>query len=54
MLKCSFAVSWQVTSIRRDKFAADHRIPIEERKPDQKRGTCFYAPACGKETKEQK
>ena len=27
-------VSWQVTGIRKDSFANEHRIPVEENKPD--------------------
>jgi len=26
-------VSWQVTGIRKDAFANEHRIPVEENKP---------------------
>jgi hypothetical protein len=33
-------VSWQVTGIRRDPFAENHRIPVEEEKPAAERG--FY------------
>jgi hypothetical protein len=33
-------VSWQVTGIRRDPWAQQHRIPVEETKPDAERG--FY------------
>jgi hypothetical protein len=33
-------VSWQVTGIRQDAWANQHRIPVEERKPDAERG--FY------------
>lgn len=44
-------VSWQVTGIRRDKFAEDQRTPVEQNKPDAEKGKCLYAPACGKEQK---
>ncbi len=36
-------VSWQVTGIRRDVWADAHRIPVEEDKPDDERGT-YLAP----------
>lgn len=32
-------VSWQVTGIRKDKFAEEHRIKVESEKPDSERGT---------------
>jgi hypothetical protein len=35
-------VSWQVTGIRQDAFAEAHRIPIEEEKPDEERGTYLH------------
>jgi hypothetical protein len=31
-------VSWQVTGIRKDPWANDHRIEVEEDKPDKERG----------------
>lgn len=40
-------VSWQVTGIRRDKFAEDNRAPNVQDKPAAEKGTCLYAPACG-------
>jgi len=36
-------VSWQVTGIRHDRWAEAHRIPVEEDKPDDERGT-YLAP----------
>lgn len=39
-------VSWQVTGIRKDKFAEDERIKVEENKPQDEKGKCLYAPAC--------
>ena len=39
-------VSWQVTGIRRDKFAEDNRVPNVQDKPESERGKCLYAPAC--------
>ena len=33
---------WQVTGIRQDAWANAHRIPIEEDKPAEKRGTYLY------------
>jgi hypothetical protein len=35
-------VSWQVTGIRHDAWANAHRIPTEEDKPPQQRGTYLY------------
>jgi len=35
-------VSWQVTGIRQDAWANAHRIPNEEDKPQEKRGTYLY------------
>ena len=32
-------VSWQVTGIRQDAYAEKHRIPVEEDKPEDERGT---------------
>jgi hypothetical protein len=35
-------VSWLVTGIRKDAFAEAHRIPIEEDKPAEERGTYLH------------
>jgi len=35
-------VSWQVTGIRQDAWANAHRIPTEESKPLEQRGTYLY------------
>lgn len=35
-------VSWQVTGVRHDAYAAAHRIPVEEVKPEAERGTYQY------------
>jgi hypothetical protein len=35
-------VSWQVTGIRHDPYAEANRIPVEERKPVEERGTYLY------------
>jgi hypothetical protein len=35
-------VSWQVTGIRHDAFAEKHRIPVEEDKPGDEKGTYLY------------
>ncbi len=40
-------VSWQVTGIRKDAFAEQHRIPVEQDKPQAERGRCLYPEACG-------
>lgn len=47
-------VSWQVTGIRRDKFAEDNRPIVEQIKPDAEKNKCLYAPACQNLLKEQK
>jgi hypothetical protein len=39
-------VSWQVTGIRHDPYAEANRIPVEEPKPAEERGTCLYPKAC--------
>jgi len=41
-------VSWQVTGIRKDAWANDHRIPTEETKPEAERGTYLYPAGFGK------
>ncbi|MDX2198591.1 MAG: hypothetical protein SF069_06415 [Phycisphaerae bacterium] len=41
-------VSWQVTGIRRDAFANANRIPVEEEKPIELRGTYLHPQAFGK------
>ncbi len=35
-------VSWQVTGIRNDPYARDHRIPVEEEKSESERGRYLY------------
>jgi hypothetical protein len=35
-------VSWQVTGVRQDAWAKDHRVPVEEFKPAEQRGTYLY------------
>jgi hypothetical protein len=40
-------VSWQVTGIRRDPYAETHRIPVEEDKPPEERGTYLHPQAYG-------
>jgi hypothetical protein len=35
-------VSWQVTGIRHDAYAEAHRIPVEEEKPPEERGTYLH------------
>jgi hypothetical protein len=35
-------VSWQVTGIRHDPYAEAHRIPVEEEKPPEERGTYLH------------
>ena len=40
-------VSWQVTGIRKDPFAEANRIPVEEDKPEGKRGKYLHPEAWG-------
>jgi hypothetical protein len=40
-------VSWQVTGIRRDPYAEEHRIPVEEDKPAEERGKYLQPGAYG-------
>jgi len=41
-------ISWQVTGIRKDSWANDNRIPVEETKPKAERGTYLYPEGAGK------
>jgi hypothetical protein len=41
-------VSWQITGIRQDAWANAHRIPVEQDKPDDERGTYLNPEAFGK------
>jgi hypothetical protein len=47
----SVEVSWLVTGIRQDAFANANRIPLEEMKPADARGTYLHAAAFGKAPK---
>jgi hypothetical protein len=40
-------VSWQVTRIRQDAWANDHRIPVEEDKPADEKGAYLYPQGYG-------
>lgn len=40
-------VSWQVTGIRHDPYAEEHRIPVEEDKPAEEKGTYLYPEGYG-------
>lgn len=40
--KADTKVSWQVTGIRHDPFAEQHRISVEEEKPSQERGKFLH------------
>lgn len=40
-------VSWQVTGVRNDAYARDNRIPVEEEKPADERGTYLYPQGFG-------
>ncbi len=44
--KPNVKVSWQITGIRRDKFAEDNRPQIEQVKSNADKNKCLYAPAC--------
>lgn len=45
--KPSVEVSWQVTGIRHDLFAEANRIPVEQDKPAEERGTYLHPEARG-------
>ncbi len=45
--KAGMKVSWQVTGTRKDAYAQDHRIVVEEYKPLSDRGRSYYAQASG-------
>lgn len=40
-------VSWQVTSLRNDPYAQDHRLPLEQAKPAEELGTYLYPEGYG-------
>ncbi len=40
--RAGLKVSWQVTGIRQDAWANAHRIPVEELKPEEERGTYLH------------
>jgi hypothetical protein len=40
--KAGMKVSWQVTGVRHDDYANAHRIPVEEDKPANERGTYLH------------
>jgi len=41
-------ISWQLTGIRQDAWANDHRIPVEQTKPAAERGKYLYPEGFGK------
>jgi len=41
-------IAWQLTGIRQDAWANDHRIPVEETKPADERGTYLHPESHGK------
>ena len=45
--KPNIEVSWQVTGIRKDAYARDHRIDVEPEKDDFERGTYLYPEGFG-------
>ena len=49
--KPDMEVSWQVTGVRQDAYAEKHRIPVEEEKPAQERGTYLNPEAFGQPAK---
>ena len=46
--KPGLEVSWQVTGIRQDPYAQQHRIPVEEAKPAGERGRYVNPDVYGK------
>ncbi|MDQ4120960.1 MAG: hypothetical protein M3209_05900 [Acidobacteriota bacterium] len=44
--KPNVKVSWQVTGIRKDKFAEDNPIKVEVEKTPEEKGSCQYAALC--------
>jgi hypothetical protein len=50
--KAGSKVSWQVTGIRQDAYAAAHRIKVEEEKPAQERGHYLHPELFGANEKE--
>lgn len=46
-------VSWQVTGVRHDPFARDHRIPTEVEKPQETRGRYLYPEGYGADSKDR-
>ena len=51
--KPNVEVSWQVTGIRQDPYANQHRIPVEEAKPDTERGLYLHPDAYGQPADKQ-
>jgi hypothetical protein len=45
--KAGLKVSWQVTGVRQDPYAAANRIEVEEDKPDEERGYYLHPTAYG-------
>lgn len=45
--KPNIEVSWQVTGIRKDKYAEQNRIPVEEDKPSEHKGRYLHPEAFG-------
>ena len=45
--KPGMKVSWQVTGVRQDAYANANRVPVEEDKPAQERGTYLNPEAFG-------
>jgi len=45
-------VSWQVTGIRNDPYAQQHRIPVEEPKPPEARGTYIFPEGYGQPSRQ--
>jgi len=50
--KAGSKVSWQVTGVRQDAYAAAHRIKVEEDKPAQERGRYLHPELFGATEKE--
>jgi hypothetical protein len=46
-------VSWQVTGIRHDAYANEHRIPVEEKKQGSEAGSFLYPEGFGQSSRQK-
>jgi hypothetical protein len=51
--KAGMKVSWQVTGIRHDPYAEQHRTPVEEDKPENERGLYLHPEVYGQPDSKQ-